>query len=198
MTQNRSGYRAITRVMIFFAAAALMFTCALAENATGLMTADDGWGYVGYVYGGITFAVPGDYTSFGVSEADAARGCVIIGGNERFTLQVRGFDPDMMKYGDFKAVIQQEASADWSVRMDGDLEILTYRNTRPSAVSELYGIVMTGLDGRLYKISIFTGADEAFGEDAPVWEIAEKIGKTARHQDFSEWGLEAPGAPKAE
>lgn len=198
MVLIRSGVSGLLHMIIALAAAALLFTYALAENNTEPMKADDSWGYIGYLYGGITFAVPGDYTSFGVSEADAARGCVIIGGNERFTLQVRGFDPDMMKYGDFKAVIQQEASADWSVRMDGDLEILTYRNTRPSAASELYGIVMTGLDGRLYKISIFTGADEAFGEDAPVWEIAEKIGKTARHQDFSEWGLEAPGAPKAE
>ena len=28
---------------------------------------------------------------------------------------------------------------------------------------------LTGLDGLFYKISIFTGADEAFGDDAPVW-----------------------------
>ena len=92
-----------------------------------------------------------------------------------------------------KEMIEQERTAEISTRMDGDSEILLYRNTKPSASSELYGIALTGLDGLFYKISIFTGADEAFGDDAPVWSIAEAIGQTVMHQDFSEWGVE--GAP---
>ncbi len=184
------------RMIIALAAAMTLFACALAENGSETKEENDGWRYAGYIYGGITFAIPGDYMDFGVSDADAARGCIIIGGNEKFTLQLRFFDPAAIDYAYFKAIIQQEPSADWSVRMDGDLEILTYRNTAPGPSSELYGIAMTGLDGKLYKISIFTGADEAFGEDAPVWEIAEKIAKSARHQDFSEWGLESPNTPE--
>lgn len=49
---------------------------------------------------------------------------------------------------------------------------------------------MTGLDGLFYKISIFTGTDEAYGEDASVWKIAETVGQTARHQDFSDWNID--------
>ena len=184
------------RMIIALAAAMTLFACALAENSSEPKEENDGWQYAGYVYGGITFAIPGDYMDFGVSDADAARGCIMIGGNELFTLQLRCFDPAAIDYAYFKAIIQQEPSSDWSVRMDGDLEILTYRNTAPGPSSELYGIAMTGLDGKLYKISIFTGADEAFGEDAPVWEIAERIAESARHQDFSEWGLKAPGMPE--
>lgn len=180
------------RMIIALAAAMTLFACALAENGSEPKTENDGWQYAGYIYGGITFAIPGDYMDFGVSDADAARGCIMIGGNEKFILQLRCFDPAAIDYAYFKAIIQQEPSSDWSVRMDGDLEILTYRNTAPGPSSELYGIAMTGLDGKLYKISIFTGADEAFGEDAPVWEIAERIAESARHQDFSEWGLESP------
>ena len=82
------------------------------------------------------------------------------------------------------------------MHVDGDSEILTYRNTQPSASNELYGIAMTGLDGLFYKISIFTGTDEAYGEDAPVWQIAETVGQTARRQDFSDWDIE--GAPQSD
>ena len=176
----------------------ISLSCAAAEDEGASMLLNGDWQYIGYTYGGITFAVPKDYMDFGVSEADAARGCIIIGGNMDYTLQLRVFQPEELNYEVFKAVILQQESADWSVRMDGDLEILTYRNTSPSAVSELYGIAMTGLDGRLYKISIFTGSDEAFGEDAPVWGIAGTIGKSARHQDFSEWGLNEPNPPAGE
>ena len=92
--------------------------------------------------------------------------------------------------------VSYQAVSKWENGGSPDLEILTYRNTAPGPSSELYGIAMTGLDGKLYKISIFTGADEAFGEDAPVWEIAERIAASARHQDFSEWGLKSPGTPE--
>ncbi len=106
-----------------------------------------------------------------------------------FTIQMRVFQPEELSYDDFKAIIEQESTAEVSTRTDNDSEILLYRNTRPNAYSELYGIAITGLDGLLYKISIFTGVDEVFGADAPVWAISETVAQTVRHQDFSEWGI---------
>ena len=170
---------------------ALVPLCALAESDPPLST--DGWGYIGYIYGGVALAVPPDYESYEIDETFAAYGCVLLGGNADFMLQMRVFQEDDLTYDDFKEMIEQERAAEISTRMDGDSEILLYRNTKPSASSELYGIALTGLDGLFYKISIFTGADEAFGDDAPVWSIAEAIGQTVMHQDFSEWGVE--GAP---
>ena len=152
---------------------------AIAESVAPLL-AEDGWSYIGYSYGGITFAVPADFVNYDLSASDTANGYILIGGNDEFVLQMRVFQADELTY----------------VRVDGDSEILTYRNTQPSASNELYGIAMTGLDGLFYKISIFTGTDEAYGEDAPVWQIAETVGQTARHQDFSDWDIE--GAPQSD
>lgn len=170
----------------------LWLPCALAEDQAPLLD-EEGWAYIGYIDGGITFAVPRDYMSMDLSTSDIAQGYVLMGGNADFTMQLRVFPADEMRYDDFKALILQESTAEASTRMDEDSEILVYRNTRPSANSELYGIALTGLDGLLYKISIFTGADDAFGSEAPVWEIAETLGQSVCHQDFSEWGV--PDAP---
>lgn len=171
-----------------------LIALAIAENP---LQFDDGWTYVGYTYGGITFPVPIDYVDFDVDDADRAAGYVIIGGNMEFTLTLRVFQPEQMTYDQFKQRTQAEPTADWHTRMDGEREILVYRNTAPTGQSELYGIAMTGLDGLFYKISIFTGEDEDCGPDAPVWQIAEVIGEHARHQDFSEWGIEdAPSFSK--
>lgn len=168
---------------------ALLAFSAFSEEWTPLLE-EDGWSYVGYTYGGVTFAVPGDYVNFGLTAMQKANGIVLVGGNRDFTLQLRGFAPEVMTYDTFKALIAAEKTAEVTIRTDGETEILLYRNTAPTAVSELYGIVLTGLDGRMYKISVFTGDDELFGEDAPVWEIARVVGETARIQDFTEWGIE--------
>ncbi len=170
----------------------LCMHCALAEDGNPPLSEED-WLYIGYTYGGVTFAVPKDYSHWDISPSYAAQGYVLMGGNENFTLQMRVFQPDELCYDDFKAMINQESSAQVSTRIDDDSEILIYRNTEPNAYSELFGVALTGLDGLFYKISIFTGDDGAFEESAPVWEIAEVIGQTVRHQDFSEWGVE--GAP---
>lgn len=168
---------------------------AIAESDAPLL-AEDGWSYIGYSYGGITFAVPADFVNYDLSASDTANGYILIGGNDEFVLQMRVFQADELTYDEFKAMVEKTPSAESSVRADGDSEILTYRNTQPSASNELYGIAMTGLDGLFYKISIFTGTDEAYGEDAPVWQIAETVGQTARHQDFSDWDIE--GAPQSD
>ena len=172
----------------------LALPCALAETQNPLLFSD-GWSYVGYTYGGITFAVPNDYEFYQISAADAAQGYVLMVGDADFLLQLRVFQPNQMSYADFKAIIQQEPTAEISARVDGDSEILIYRNTQPSAINELYGVGMTGLDGLFYKISIFTGDDEDFSADAPVWQIAETVGKTAQRRDFSEWGIEDTPIP---
>ncbi len=176
---------------IALAAALLVLcpTCALADYPIPLPP-DDDWFFIGYTYGGITFAVPKDFVNFDLTASETAQGFILMGGNGDFVVQMRQFQPDELNYDDFKAMIEQIKTAEFSTRTDGDSEILVYRNMRPNAYSELYGVAMTGLDGLFYKISVFTGDDEAFDEDAPVWEIAEVIGQTARHQDFSEWGID--------
>ena len=163
--------------------------CAGAEEAFDFLTADQGWMYLGYTPGGVTFAVPSDYESFGVSMFDRMSGVLIVGGSADFTLQLRQFSPETMTYADFAAMIQAEPTARWGTRMDGEGEIIWYRNTAPTARSELFGITLTGLDGNLYKISIFTGDSEDFSPDAPVWALAETIAGTVRHQDFADWGI---------
>ena len=168
---------------------------AIAESDAPLL-AEDGWSYIGYSYGGITFAVPADFVNYDLSASDTVNGYILIGGNDEFVLQMRVFQADELTYDEFKTMVEKTPSAESSVRADGDSEILTYRNTQPSASNELYGIAMTGLDGLFYKISIFTGTDEAYGEDAPVWQIAETVGQTARRQDFSDWDIE--GAPQSD
>jgi hypothetical protein len=65
----------------------------------------------------------------------------------------------------------------------------------PNKDSELYGIALTGLDDLFYKISLFTGENGAFDEDAKVWKIAEVLASTVRQRDFSEWKLENSPEP---
>ena len=49
---------------------ALVPLCALAESDPPLST--DGWGYIGYIYGGVALAVPPDYESYEIDETFAA------------------------------------------------------------------------------------------------------------------------------
>lgn len=155
----------------------------------GFLTVDQGWKYTGYTPGGVTFAIPLDFESYDTSLFDRMAGILILGGNADFTLQLRQFSPDTMTYAEFAARIQAEPTARWGTRMDGGSEILWYRNTAATANSELFGIALTGLDGMLYKISIFTGDGEDYSPDARVWALAETIAQTVRHQDFAEWSI---------
>ena len=177
-------------VLALSLSASLCLSCASAEEDWTALT-PEGWKYIGYTYGGVTFAVPPDYENFGVNEDYKAAGYVLIGGSRDFTLVLRQFQPDQRDYASFKAIITGEKTAECRVRDDNGSEILTYRNTAPGKDSELYGIALTGLDGLFYKISIFTGDSERFDEDAPVWKIAEVIARSVRIQDFSEWGVNA-------
>lgn len=155
----------------------------------GLIT-DESWEYVGYTYGGITFAIPRDSTPADLSAADRSRGIIFVIWNDDFTVQLRSFEPDVLTYDAFKTMISREETAEITARTVEGTEILRYRNTKPTGPdAELYGIITTGLDGKLYKISIFTGDSETFDTEAPVWKIAEIIYQTTRIQDFSEWGI---------
>lgn len=180
------------KCLVWLIALILLCVSAYAED---LQPAPKGWVFLGYVFGGITYAVPDDYESWELGDEEKAAGIVALGGNADCTIQLRGIKPDVITYEDFVTLITQESSAQVSTRKVGEVEAVFYRNTEPSEGSELYGIALTGLDDLLYKISIFTGENGAFGEDAKVWKIAETLASTVQQRDFSEWGLESTPEP---
>ena len=153
------------------------------------LLSDPTWIYTGYTYGGITFAVPSNSEMYPISFLDKLRGLVQLVGNRDYMLQLRAVNDSTLE--EFQETVEKEpTSQSWTETHLGT-ECLIYRNTAPAHSGvELFGIAMTGIDGKLYKISIFTGESEAYGSQDPVWAIAEIIAKTARVQDFSEWGIE--------
>ena len=173
----------------------LLFTIPCAWGETNLdvqvdengLLMDETWIYTGYVEGGVTFAIPAESVGYDVSLRERMAGILLVVGNEDYMLQLRRFPPDAMTFESFRATIEAEPTAESAVFERDGVEILTYRNTRPSVVGELYGIALTGLDGCLYKVSLFTGDSEAFDEEAPVWKISLIIASTCRLQDFSDW-----------
>lgn len=154
---------------------------------------DDTWMYTGYTYGGGTFAIPKESNSYELTDQFREAGIVLLIGNDDFCLQLRKFDPEVLSYEQFKEIIQAEPTAETRITERNGKEVFIYRNTDPNPYGELYGIAVTGLDGNTYKVSIFTGDSEAYGEDDPVWKIAEIIGQSFTIRDFSEWGI--PTAP---
>ena len=81
--------------------------------------------------------------------------------------------------------MKQEPTVQWEISEERSTPVLYYRNQAPNATTELVGVVITGTDGCMYKVSVFTGWDENFAEDAPVWEIARVLAKSIRHEDFA-------------
>lgn len=150
---------------------------------------DDDWQYVGYIDGGITFAIPRDSYDAELDEEYRKYGILLLTWNDDYTVQLRVFDPKETTYEQFKQKVISSSTAKTALRTYENTEIFSYRNKYPDADSELFGIAMTGLDGRLYKISVFTGDSGAYHIGAPVWKIADIINKTVRIQDFSEWGI---------
>ena len=151
------------------------------------MVVDETWIYAGWLEGGVTWAVPSDSMEWDLSDEDAALGVLFYVSDQDYSLQLRVFEPEQMTFGAFRDRMTEAGAADCATRVVGEAEVFTYRNPVPSAYAELYGIALTGLDGRLYKISIFTGDSGRFDGDAPVWKIAGVIARTVRIQDFSEW-----------
>lgn len=168
--------------------ACLLLCCpALAE--TPPQPNPEGWRYMGYTPAGVTFLIPADTQLLELTAADRAAGILMMGMNEDYTVQLRRFEADEMTLTRFRFLLMFTSGAQMHTRMDGDVEIVCYRNTTPTAVSELYGIALTGTDGCMYKVSIFTGVAEDYAADAPVWEIAEQIAQSVSIVDYSAWPL---------
>ena len=177
--------------------------CAAAEinldvtfDENGFISDVEDWYYFGYTYGGVTFAIPTDSYSYPLDDAQKEAGIIFVAANEDYTLQLRCFEPEVMTYKDLKKQMKKEITAEVHTEERYGKEVLFYRNKYPTEVSELYGIGLEGLDGKLYKISIFTGEKEEYKKDAVVWKIADIIAKSARNRDFSEWGL--PDQPEGQ
>ena len=151
--------------------------------------APDGWVYMAYTYGGINFIVPVDTQLWDLSPSDRSMGIIMIGGNADFTIQLRQFSPEDISVDAFKDKLLKEPTAQVDVNEKDGSTIVCYQNTAASANSELFGIMLEGLDGNTYKISIFTGESEAFDSDAKVWEIAQIIADSVGLQDFSQWPI---------
>ncbi|MBE5787402.1 MAG: hypothetical protein E7324_07680 [Clostridiales bacterium] len=171
-------------ILLLLALCMLALPC-VAEEAKLL---PDEWMYVGYTNGGVTFPIPENLEIAQLTAQEQAAGIILVGYHWDITLQLRVFSPEVMTWEDFKTTIEAEATADVQF-LGADGSILYYRNTAPSASSELAGIALTGLDGRLYKISVFTGMMEDFSPEAKVWEMAELIAAHTSQMDFSQWPL---------
>ena len=156
--------------------------------AQEIVETPEGWVYLGYAPGGVSFLVPDDLESQPLSDKQQEAGVIVVSSNMDCTLTLRCFPPEFLTWEDLLAMVQQEPNVEVTLRGEAE-NILCYRNTVPTANVELYGIALTGLDGNLYKLSIFTGVDGDFSEDAPVWDIAEFIAQNSSQVDFSQWPL---------
>ena len=187
------------RILLLVAALLLLALLPGALTEGELRPAPEGWVNIGWIEGGISLAVPDDFEQSYILPEYADMGIVILGGDADFMLQLRRFAPETLNYAEFLAMVEAQPGAEVSVRMDGEVEIAEYRNTTPDSDSELYGVILTGLDGCLYKVSVFTGDDGAFADDAPVWTIAETLGASVHLVDFSGWGIpeQEPRQPEA-
>ena len=164
----------------------LLGTLCLAEDVE-LMPED--WAFLGYTYGGITFPVPQDVEFYELTSQEQAMGIIVICYNDDFTLQLREFDPSQMTLDEFEKKMLDEPTAEVSFWGENQ-NVMYVRNTAPTGDSELVSIALNGLDGNLYKISIFTGYDEDYSPDASVWEIAQTVANSTSQMDFSQWPLE--------
>ena len=173
---------------------ACLLTPAYAELPDGLEMNPEGWFWTGVVEGGFSFLLPDDTYSWELTEVEQAAGIMLVAGNDDFTIQVRRFEPEQLTLDRMAEMLENEPTADTEkLDMDGTT-VIRYRNTGASATSELYGIVFNGADGRLYKINFFTGVDEDFSAEAPVWEIAAFIADSLMPMDFSDWPIEEGAA----
>ncbi|MBR4081462.1 MAG: hypothetical protein IKK21_06735 [Clostridia bacterium] len=154
----------------------------------------EGWMYAGYTYGGITFPVPADVVPYELSDQEQAMGIVLVCYNADFMLQLRRFTPNELSWEQYRDLMLGTSTA--QVRYSGDDQrVLCVTNTMPSPDSELVGIALNGLDGNLYKISIFTGFDGDCSPNAVVWDIAQIIADYTSQMDFADW---LPGASAAQ
>lgn len=148
--------------------------------------APDGWVNMAYVYGGIDFIVPEDFETWELYQSEMEMGYILMGANPDFTLQIRGFTPEQITVEAFQEMLEGIPDAEMSLKETETGKILYYQNTAPTSDSELFGIVMDGIDGNIYKISIFTGEDGDCSKEAKVWSIAQAISQSVNIKDFSQ------------
>ena len=155
---------------------------ALAED---IEVQPEGYTNCGYMPGGITFLIPEDMVSCELYDWEIQAGMLLYAESETCSIQLRRFEADAMTQDQFLALVKQEPTVQWEILQERGTPVLYYRNQAPNAATELVGVVITGTDGCMYKVSIFTGWDENFAADAPVWEIAQVLAESIRHEDFS-------------
>ncbi len=149
----------------------------------------EGWRHVGYTPSGVTFLVPDDTQFIEPTAAEREAGILLVGWNADYTVQLRRFEPEDMTVKAFRAMLNFTPGAQVETREVNGVEVVCYRNGSPTGVSELYGIALTGTDGCMYKISIFTGVAEDCSDDALVWEIASAMADSVSIVDYSGWPL---------
>lgn len=145
----------------------------------------EGYTYCGYMPGGITFLIPKDMVNCELYEEEKLAGILFYAESQSSSIQLRRFEPDQMTMPQFLQMVQQAPNTHWEVSEERGTPVLCYRNLAATAITELVGVVITGTDGCMYKVSIFSGWDENVAEDAPVWEIAQVVADSLRHEDFS-------------
>ena len=149
------------------------------------------WICVGWPEAGISYEVSGDYERFYLPEEYREQGILMLGGGDEYRVQLRSFQPEQKTYDQLREEILAETSARASTHMDGDIEVLVYRNTNASAESELYGAALTGADGLLYKVSVFAGDAHDCRPGSVVWKIARAVVESVRVNDSERFKLGA-------
>lgn len=145
----------------------------------------DGYTYCGYMPGGITFLIPDNMQSAQLYRSEIEAGILMYAESRVCSIQLRRFEPETMTLTRFMQLLEQEPNTQWNVSYERGTAVVCYRNLAPSSDAELVGVVITGTDGCMYKVSIFTGWDGNYAGDAPAWEIAEVVSASLRHEDFS-------------
>lgn len=149
----------------------------------------EGWRPVWNKSGGVIFAVPADVFTWGLEPQEVEEGLMWRGSNADITVQLRVYKEDELTYDDFRAMLDEYEYEVSSVRNVSGAEVTIYTNPEPGANMQLCGAVLTGLDGRLYKISVFSGDNDDFSDDAAVWELSGMFMDTIHLRKFFGWDI---------
>ncbi|MBQ4088938.1 MAG: hypothetical protein IJC56_03535 [Clostridia bacterium] len=149
----------------------------------------EGWTLISSKEGGVAFAVPNDMMVWDLNADEVEAGIIMICSNEDITVQLRAYEPDDITYDEFIQMLDENQYEITSVRNIEGTEITTYYNPVADTDMQLCGVILNGNDGRLYKISVFGGDNDEFGEDAPVWELAETLFGTVHVIEDAGWDI---------
>lgn len=153
------------------------------ETASSLKP--DEYHFANFIEGGINFLVPDDFTTFPLYETEKAAGYLFFGGNEHFTMSMRRYTPEEMTLPEFTLILINDSGTEVTLQENNGAPVVIYYNLNPQPNLQLCGAALVGLDGMMYKISIFTGDHNDISEEAPVWEISQIILNSVCLVDFS-------------